>query len=113
MQANTGVLWTYGTNGTQDLGLGMAAGTNPAIAGTAGGYELAMQTNTGVLLVYGAVDSNTGIGMAAGTSPAITTVPGGGFETGFEANTGDFTLWGNAGNVDTDQPMAGSPSVAG
>ncbi len=114
MQANTGVLWTYGTNGTQDLGLGMAAGTSPAVAGlSTGGYELAMQTNTGALLVYGAVDSNTGIGMAPGTSPAIAGVSGGGFETGFAANDGYFTLWGNAGNVDTDQPMTASPSIAG
>jgi len=68
------VLWTFGTNGTADLGLGMAGGTSPAIAGlTTGGYETAIQENTGFFTVYGTAGNvQTNQAMAGGTSPSIT-----------------------------------------
>jgi hypothetical protein len=47
--------------------------------------------------------------------PAIAAMSGGGYETAFQASTSDFTLWGTAGNVTTNQqmPSGTSPSVAG
>ena len=52
-QANTKILWTTSGPGTgQSLGLGMKAGTSPAITAlSGGGYEAAFQANTGHLWV--------------------------------------------------------------
>jgi hypothetical protein len=118
-QANTGDQWIYTpTNtGDRDTGLGMAAGTSPAIAPNgSGGFETALQANTGDLWIdtpTGNVD--TSLGMAAGTSPAIADSSSG-FETAFQANTDDLWIYtpGNAGNRDTGLGMAAktSPAIA-
>jgi hypothetical protein len=76
-QANTGDLWIYTpTNtGNRNTGLGMAAGTSPAIAASSSGFETAFQADTGDLWIYTPTNTgnrNTGLGMAPGTSPAIT-----------------------------------------
>ena len=93
-QANTKILWTASGPGTgQSLGLGMKAGTSPAIAALpGGGYEAAFQANTGHLwVVLNGVGQDLGLGMKTGTSPAIAALPGGGYEAAFQANTGH--LW--------------------
>ena len=92
-QANTGMLWVVRNGVGQNLGLGMKAGTSPAITALpGGGYEAAFQANTGDLWVVGnGVGQDLGLGMKAGTSPAITALPGGGYEVAFQANTGN--LW--------------------
>jgi cell wall-associated NlpC family hydrolase len=98
-QANTGNLWTVGTDQHGDWGLGMMPGTSPAITRlTTGGYEVAFQANTGNLWVAGAAGTgDLRLGMMNGTSPAITALPNGGYEVAFQANTGN--LW----TVGTDQ----------
>jgi hypothetical protein len=76
-QANTKTLWTSAGPGTGlNLGLGMRAGTSPAIACLAGGgYEAAFQANTGRLwVVHNGVGHSLGLGMMRGTSPAITAL---------------------------------------
>lgn len=115
-QANTGSLWTTGSDNHGSWNLGMATGTSPAITALAdGGYEVAVQDNTGRLWTVGADGShNWGLGMATGTSPSITALADGGYEVAFQANTG--TLW-TGGGADsfhnTGEPMkAGtSPSI--
>jgi hypothetical protein len=59
----------------------------------------------------GGVD--TGQGMASGTSPSIAALAVGGFETAFQANTGDLVLYGSD-NITTGAPMesGASPSIA-
>ena len=86
VQANTKILWTASGPGTgQSLGLGMKAGTSPAITALpGGGYEAAFQANTGHLwVVQNGAGQDLGLGMKAGTSPAITALPGGGYEAAF------------------------------
>lgn len=76
-QANNGHLWyvTPTNSGNRDTGLGMDAGTSPAITATASGsYEVAFQADTGHLWYYTTTNSgnrDTGLGMATDTNPAI------------------------------------------
>ena len=113
-QANTGSLYSYSsTSGSSDLQLGMMAGTSPSIAGLAsGGYEIAFQSNTGVLWFAGTQEVNTGLGMMAGTSPSITALANGGWEAAFQSNTG--VLW-TAGaitsNTEEGMDASTSPSI--
>jgi hypothetical protein len=117
-QANTGNLWVYNSTAlatAADQMLGMAPGTDPNIAANgSGGFGVAFQANTGSLwtLIAG-VGRDQKTAMAAGTNPAIVAVPGG-WETAVQAASGDFTVAGAAGNVDTLQPMAPktSPDIA-
>jgi hypothetical protein len=77
-QANTGHLWVHTSEGgSQDLGLGMLAGTSPSIAALSGGWVAAFQANTGHLWVYTSEGGShdLGLGMLAGTSPSIGTTP--------------------------------------
>jgi hypothetical protein len=104
-QANTGHLWSVGSGGGSDnhgdWGLGMMAGTSPAITYQADGYEVAFQANTGNLWTAGPAGTrNWGLGMMAGTSPAITSLLDGGYEMAFQANTGDLWSWGSGGGAD-------------
>jgi hypothetical protein len=101
-QANTGSLWSVGTDNHGNWSQGMMAGTSPAITAlSGGGYEMAFQANTGSLITIGSAGNrNWQLGMKAGTSPAITGLPGGGFEVAFQANTG--SLW----SVGTDNKGA-------
>ena len=49
-QANTGSLWSVGSDQHGSWGYGMMAGTSPSIAAlSTGGYEMAFQANTGSL----------------------------------------------------------------
>ncbi len=115
-QANTGSLWTTGSDNHGSWNLGMAAGTSPSLTALAdGGYEVAVQDNTGRLWTVGADGSQDwGLGMAAGTSPSITALADGGYEVAFQANTGTLWTGGGADSFhDTGLPMkAGtSPSI--
>jgi len=90
-QANTGDLYTYNpaTNGSQNIGLGVAAYTSPAIADLpGGGFEVAFQANgTDDLYMYDSQTNtswNTNLGMASESSPAIAASPDGGVEVAFE-----------------------------
>ncbi len=114
-QANTGRLWTATAGGGADGGLGMAAGSSPDIAATAGGPVLAFQANTGALWTagpQGCVD--WGVGMRPGTSPAIAALPGGGFQVAFQANSGALWTVGAAGWQNWNLGMAPgtSPAIA-
>ena len=76
-QADTKILWTSNGPGTgQSLGLGMEAGTSPAITALpGGGYEAAFQANTGLLWVApNGTGQNTGLGMLTATGPAISSL---------------------------------------
>ena len=122
-EANTNLLYTYDpqTNTHEDVNLGMAAGTSPAIAASpSGGYEVAFQANTGHLFIYNPqtnTNTDTNLGMAAGTSPAIAASPSGGYEVAFQANTGHLFIYNpqTDGHTDADLGMeAGtSPSITG
>jgi len=104
---NTGNLWTVGSGGGSDnhgdWGLGMKAGTSPAITSLArGGYEMAFQANTGNLITIGTAGNKAwNLGMMAGTSPAITGLLGGGYEVAFQANTGSLWTIGSGAGSDT------------
>jgi hypothetical protein len=52
--------------------------------------------------------------MAAGTSPAITSLPAGGYQTAFRANTGNLWTAGTADVTDRGLTVAAgtSPSIA-
>ena len=123
-QGANGSLVTVTANGSPfSWGLGMMAGTSPAITALAGGgFEVAFEANTGTLWTVGqgggSFNDAWGLGMAAGTSPAITALAGGGVEVAFQANTG--TLWtiGAGGGSINDAWGLGmaagtSPSITG
>jgi hypothetical protein len=73
-QANTTALWTTGSAGTRDWGLGMMASTSPSITGLPGaGFEVAFEANTANLWTAGNDGARDwGLGMWNGSSPAIT-----------------------------------------
>ncbi len=80
-QANTGILWTVLPNQSgvpvgASTGLGMKAGTSPAIAGVPGGTEIAFQANTGALWFVppSGVGAPTSQSVKDGTSPSISLV---------------------------------------
>ncbi|MEO7112411.1 MAG: GH25 family lysozyme [Polyangiaceae bacterium] len=116
-QANTSSLWTVGSAGDKDWGLGMNEGTSPAIASLSnGGFEVAFQANTTSLWTVGSDgDKDWQLGMMAGTSPSIAALTGGGFEVAFQANTGSLWTVGTAGNKDWGLGMmkGSSPSITG
>src|SRR3954454_9688839 len=68
-QANTGNLWIVGQDDRGDMGLGMMAGTSPALAALpGGGWQAAFQANTGNLWIVGQDDrGDMGLGMMDGT----------------------------------------------
>jgi hypothetical protein len=124
-QANqTGDLYTYNpaTDGSQNIGLGMAAGTSPAIADLpGGGFEVAFEAKkTDDLYIYDSQSNtswNTNLGMAAGTSPAIAASPAGGEEVAFQANgTGDLYMYdpqtGGSYNAGLGMAAGTSPAIA-
>ena len=92
-EANTGSLWSVGTDLHGAWGLGMMNGTSPSITQlTGGGYEVAFQANTGSLWTVGnAGAKDWGLGMMSGTSPSVTALANGSYEVAFQANTGG--LW--------------------
>jgi hypothetical protein len=120
-QANTGVLYTMGADGTTDWNLPMNTHSSPSIVGQGNGYEVAYESTTtelseASLSVSGASHGGLGLGMQPGTSPSITALWGGGIEIAFQANTG--TLWTvgtNSPATNTGQGMnqASSPSITG
>ena len=117
-QASSASVATYGDAGTGGLGLGMAAGTSPAVTGTAnGGYEIAFQANTSTLWTTGSLGGgNSGLAMAAGTSPGITasaSASSPGYEIAFQASSHTLSETGNGGTVTTNLAMTGSPAIAG
>ena len=78
---NTGNLWTVGSGGGSDnhgdWGLGMKAGTSPAIAGLAdGSYQVAYQLSDGLVRSTGPDYGyeSTVLSMRPGTSPSITGI---------------------------------------
>jgi hypothetical protein len=86
-----------------------------AVSAQSGGYETALQANTGTLIAYGnAGDVNTGQTMMAHTSPSIVALPDAAYEIALQANNGTLVVYGPAGDVNTGQAMmAGtSPSIA-
>ena len=120
-QANTGALWTAPiTGGGTNHGLGMLAGTSPAIAANGSWYDIAFQANSTDLYTYtssSGVGHDLGLGMAGGTSPSITPLAGvgGGFDIAFQANTGQlYTCPFAGGGVDVGLGMlpGTSPSIA-
>jgi CHAP domain len=72
-QANTGNLFSIGSDRHGDWQQGMMAGTSPSITALSnGGYEMAFQANTGSLITVGtAGGTNWQQGMMQGTSPSI------------------------------------------
>ena len=112
-QATTKTLWvSTGPGSGQNLGLGMKAGTSPAIATlSGGGYEAAFQANTGVLwIVANGVGHNLGLAMAPATSPAITSLPGCGYEAAFQATNGH--LWVVRNGVTHDLRLGMMPGTS-
>ena len=86
-----------------------------AKSGSANGYEVALQINTGDLWTLGSeADNDWRLGLRAGTSPSIAAFMAGGYQVGFQANTGSLWTVGTAGNTDWNLGMrAGtSPSMA-
>ena len=104
-------------SGSTSTGLGMAAGTSPAVAELSNGsYEVAFQSSTGYLSTYSSSTQglHTTLGMAAGTSPSIIPMGNGSYVIAFQANTG--YLWTYTPSTGTQIPLgmaAGtSPAIA-
>jgi hypothetical protein len=114
-QANTGGLWSWGSNVHGDWGQRMMAGTSPSITAlSGGGYEMAFQANSGSLITIGSAGNrNWGLGMKAGSSPSITGLSNGSFEVAFQANTGNLWSMGSVNKGDWGLGMMGmtSPSI--
>ena len=115
--ATAGGLWTTGTAGTKNWGLGMMDRSSPSIAGLSNnGYEIAFQANTGWLWTVGDAGwTATKLGLNSASSPSIAGSPAGGFESAFSAYTG-ADLWDEGSAVTNDfnlgmQPGT-SPSIA-
>ena len=114
-QADNGQLWTMGSLGWKNWGVGVAPGTSPtSMMLPGGGYELAFQANGGLLWTVGNAGwVNWGVGMAPGTSPSIMTLPKGGYEIAFQANGGALWTVGTAGwkNWGVGMAPGTSPSI--
>jgi hypothetical protein len=118
-QANGGDLWVVGAASADNrgtLGLGLAPGTSPSVAGlSTAGWVAAFQANTGMLWVVGADDRGSlELGMKPATSPSITAAADGGWQTAFQANGGE--LWvvgaGGPGALNLGMAPGSSPSIA-
>ena len=114
-QATGGALSSVGAAGSQNWGVGVAAGTSPSIVRLPkGGYEMAFKANGGSLWTVGNAGwTNWNLGVAPGTSPAIVTLPNGGYEVAFQANGGSLWTVGSAGWTNWGVGMAPgtSPSL--
>jgi hypothetical protein len=103
-QANTGSLWSTGTDNHGTWAQQIKPGTSPAITVLAsGGYQMAYQDNDGHLWTTGTAGT-TEWGLAnvmPGTSPAITNLPGGGYEVAYQDNHGILQSVGSGGGSDT------------
>jgi hypothetical protein len=120
--ANTGHLWLYSsrTDTGTDINLGMAADSSPSIVnyiknGNYDGFQVAFQSNTGVLCVY-LTDGNshrcTTLGMAAFTSPSLGDAADGGV-VAFNANgSNDLWLYRYAGNIGANTGNAMAPDTS-
>lgn len=105
-QADNGDLWTIGTAGWKDWGVGMQPGTSPATTAVPNGYEMAFQAYGGQLWTVGNAGWTAwGLGMAPGTSPSIMALPKG-FEVAFQSYSGHLWTVGNAGWKDWGVGMA-------
>jgi len=111
-------LWTTSNTGaTTNWGLGMKAGTSPSITALpGGGFQVAVQANTGDLWSVGTIGTKSwNVGMKAGSSPSITALPAGGYEIAVQTNGSQLWTTSNTGaTTNTQQGMAGatSPSIA-
>jgi hypothetical protein len=119
-QANTGnlIVWNYKLGSGVETGLGMAAGTSPALAEIAGGsYEVAFRANTGLLWTYCSCSGGqaTSLGVESGTSPDITA-NGEGWVVALQG-AGSHSLWlylnnGTGMNLGGGISPTTSPSIA-
>lgn len=105
-------------SGSTSTGLGMAAGTSPAVAELSNGsYEVAFQSSTGYLSTYSSSTQglHTTLGMAAGTSPSIIPMGNGSYVIAFQANTGylwTYTPSGGGTQIPLGMAAGTSPSIA-
>ena len=115
-QSAGGQLWTIGSGGWTDWGLGLAPGTSPSLATWANGaYEVAFQGFDGQLWTVGSEGwTHWNLGLASGTSPSIVALPKGGYEVAFQAYGGQLWTVGTAGWTDWGLGLAPgtSPSIA-
>jgi hypothetical protein len=109
-QANTGSLWSTGTDNHGNWAQEMKPGTSPSITVLpSGGYEMAYQDNNGHLWTTGTAGT-TEWGLAnvmVGTSPAITDLYGGGYEVAYQDNTGILQTVGSGPGSDSKDWGAG------
>lgn len=114
-QANTGMLWTDSSGAPKSLGLAMASGTSPSIAGLySGGYEIAYQNAAGDLAITGTAGTLvTNDAMQPGTRPSITALQNGGYEIAYQTAAGTLATAGTAGSTNTGLVMdpTTSPSI--
>jgi surface antigen len=117
VQANTGDLYTYTSDGgSRHVTLGMMAGTSPSITTLADGrYAVAVQANTGDLYTYTSDGGSAHImlGMMGGTSPSIAAYDGG-YAVAVQANTGDLYTYisdGGSAHVTLGMMNGTSPSI--
>ena len=116
-QANTKFLWTTSGPGTgQSLGLGMKAGTSPAIAALpGGGYEAALQANTGHLwVVQNDVEADLGLAIRRVLQPGDGRAAWRREQGGVQANTGHLWVVQNGVGADLGLGMktGTSPPIA-
>ena len=116
--SNVGALSFYGwaASVTSTTGVLVAAGTSPAIAPSpAGGFEAAVQGQSGYLVTYATKTSRasgSGPAMQSGTSPVITDSKGG-VEVAFQGQDGSLATLDTRGQTDdTGEQMAAGASPA-
>jgi hypothetical protein len=116
-QANTGSLWTVGSDNHGSWNLPIYPGSSPSIARlTNGSYEVAFESYNEQLWVAGPGGIvNTGYGMYPGSSPSITGLTNGGYEVAFDANTSSLWTVGsdNHGAWNLGMDPGSAPSITG
>jgi len=118
-QGDDGFLWTYGSAGSINHGLGMAPGTSPSISSRPenGAYQIAFQANTNKLWLAGNTTPsvNTNLPMQPGTNPSIARI-GSNYEVAYGDNTGFLEVWhsfsGSVTNTALGLMSGTSPSIA-
>jgi hypothetical protein len=105
------------TGADKDWGLGMMAGTSPAITALGSSYEVAFQANNGLLYTEGALPHGKWslLTMKPGTSPSIMS-SNGAYEVAYQGSDGNlYTLNGNntsPSNWGLGMMAGTSPSIA-
>jgi hypothetical protein len=114
--AGSNHLWLFNGSGGFDTGLGIEAGSNPAIGYVGGTWITAFQAGgSRHLWTYtsSGIGTDLGVSVQAGTSPSISERAGASWEVAFQSTNHDLSTDSPLGAVDTRHAMLAnsSPSI--